>query len=60
MNSVSGRKVADMVEGRGGEGERVARWTVPDARDGSLQPGVYFVRVRAAGLETRSRMLIVQ
>jgi flagellar hook assembly protein FlgD len=54
--NVSGRLVAKITEGRYGAGYHEVAWS----GDGSVEPGLYFVRVHLGSETATSRVVIIR
>jgi hypothetical protein len=56
---VRGRRVASLVHGTAAAGDQIARWDGRGA-NGAAAGGLYFVRLRAAGIERIQRIVVVR
>lgn len=57
---VSGRLVQTLVDSRQASGDHVSRWDGNDGGGARVSSGVYFYRLRAAGMEQTRKMVLLQ
>jgi hypothetical protein len=57
---VSGRRVADLVDGPLEPGTHVLRWDGRDSRGSRVASGVYFVRARAGSFSHRGKVVVLE
>ena len=56
---LSGRRVATIVAGAQAAGRHELRWRPADGRGAPLEPGLYFLRFRAAGFTGVRRIVLL-
>lgn len=59
VHDVSGRRVRSLRDGVAAAGPQFFRWDGRDAEGHAAQPGLYFIRARAAGQSANTRVVLV-
>jgi hypothetical protein len=60
LYDVSGRQVANLIDGHHETGEFVTRWDGRDQSGGKLSSGIYFLRISAGGFTATKRLVLHQ
>ncbi len=56
---VTGRRIAQLVDGPLASGEHAVRWTATDERGARVAPGIYRARLRAGGVERSLNVVLM-